>query len=507
MTTALRPLPRSLDPLPGESLAGFLLRLAHRLAISPAHLAVITGLTTSMAAIPISRMLALDAGTADTFARAARLSAGEAHALTLARYARCYPPAGPGRRRAPASAATTWQLTTSSRYCPACLAGDGSPVQQQHGGAWKALWQLPVIFACTSHQRPLRHLCPACSRPASVRRSPGLSLISRPGYSGLHPGQSRHPATYTTTGAGRRTTGACGARLDLIAAPDPPAGWAPLMRFQQHIHDLLHASASTPTLSIGAPTTPARYFTDLRIIARLITASWPAAQPLLSTGHAPLITGHADAISQQIRRTRGINRADSSAFRLYDRPPADPVTCGMLLLLASQILSAADIATATQLLRPLAQASSPSWEWLTRRQAGGTTCSDALQEILSAVRPAQPAPSARLAPPARRTPVTQPGQPINLPGSLWKQARTRQILKDRDIQALLRLINEHGPSQHRIGQATRLSQGRVSEIMNGSRTVTALQTFQNIADGLSMPDEARMLLGLAPKRTSPAPAG
>lgn len=141
MKTAPRPLPRSLDPLPGESLAGFILRLAHRLAISPAHLAVITGLTASTAAIPISTMLALDAGTADTFARAARLSAGEAHALTLARYARCYPPARPSPQQAPTSAATTWQLTTFSRYCPACLAGDGSPVQQQQG-------RYPITCAC-----------------------------------------------------------------------------------------------------------------------------------------------------------------------------------------------------------------------------------------------------------------------------------------------------------------------------------------------------------------------
>jgi hypothetical protein len=269
------------------------------------------------------------------------------------------------------------------------------------------------------------------------------------------------------------------------------------MRFQQHILDLLHAGAGTATVSIGAPATPARYFTDLRIVARVITASWPAAQPLLSTDHARLIGGHVRAIGQRIHRTRDINRSDSSAFRLYDRPPADSVSCGVLLLLASQILCAADIEAATELLRPLVQASPPIQEWLTRRQAGGVTCSDALKETLGAIRPARPAPSPR--PPARRTRVTQHGRPISLPGSLWKQARTRQILKNRDVQGLLQLINEHGASQHLIGSATKLGQGRVSEIINGSRTFTALQTFENIANGLSMPDEARMLLGLAPK--------
>lgn len=38
----------------------------------------------------------------------------------------------------------------------------------------------------------------------------------------------------------------------------------------------------------------------------------------------------------------------------------------------------------------------------------------------------------------------------------------------------------------------------MSEILRGSRTVTALESFERIAAGLDMPDDARMLLGLAP---------
>jgi hypothetical protein len=38
------PLPRSLDPLPAESLPGYVLRLAHRLDMSPGRLAALTGL-------------------------------------------------------------------------------------------------------------------------------------------------------------------------------------------------------------------------------------------------------------------------------------------------------------------------------------------------------------------------------------------------------------------------------------------------------------------------------
>ena len=38
----------------------------------------------------------------------------------------------------------------------------------------------------------------------------------------------------------------------------------------------------------------------------------------------------------------------------------------------------------------------------------------------------------------------------------------------------------------------------MSEILKGTRTVTALEVFERIAAGLGMPDEARILLGLAP---------
>nr|WP_144055284.1 hypothetical protein [Streptomyces viridosporus] len=45
MSSGRRPLELSLDPLKGESLTGFVLRLAHRLHISPHELAQLTGLT------------------------------------------------------------------------------------------------------------------------------------------------------------------------------------------------------------------------------------------------------------------------------------------------------------------------------------------------------------------------------------------------------------------------------------------------------------------------------
>ncbi|HEY5988661.1 MAG TPA: TniQ family protein, partial [Streptosporangiaceae bacterium] len=72
------PLPRSLDPLPDEALPGYVLRLAHRLGLSPARVLRLTGLTAATGGhqpAPRSLMTRLDAVAAGSFARATRLTA------------------------------------------------------------------------------------------------------------------------------------------------------------------------------------------------------------------------------------------------------------------------------------------------------------------------------------------------------------------------------------------------------------------------------------------------
>jgi hypothetical protein len=64
---------------------------------------------------------------------------------------------------------------------------------------------------------------------------------------------------------------------------------------------------------------------------------------------------------------------------------------------------------------------------------------------------------------------------------------------------IMRLIQRYsGVSQVRLATAAGMGQGRVNEIINGHRQVTGMEVFERIATGLSMPDEARMLMGLAP---------
>ncbi len=86
-STTIRPLARSLDPLTGESLGGYLLRLACRLHLTPIKLARRTG----CAGTQLSRRLLLDLDVAG-FARAARLTFDQTAALTLVPWADRYPP-------------------------------------------------------------------------------------------------------------------------------------------------------------------------------------------------------------------------------------------------------------------------------------------------------------------------------------------------------------------------------------------------------------------------------
>jgi transcriptional regulator with XRE-family HTH domain len=88
---------------------------------------------------------------------------------------------------------------------------------------------------------------------------------------------------------------------------------------------------------------------------------------------------------------------------------------------------------------------------------------------------------------------------LMLPDWAWHRPEVRSALRDRDIAALLRAAQQYsGASQSRLAVSVGMLQGRVSEILRGTRTVTALESFERIAAGLDMPDDARMLLGLAP---------
>ncbi|MFJ4090892.1 TniQ family protein [Kitasatospora sp. NPDC089913] len=269
------PLPRSLEPLPGESLTGFVLRLSHRLDLRPTQVIDLTGLATpgmtKAARAPARLLFILEAGAQARFARLARLSREEVNQLTLWRWAAHYPPIADAAGRQGEWTRLRflnreWVLPTSTRYCPQCLAGDASDIQRQHGGPWKLEWRLSIVFARLEHNRLLADVCPGCRLPAltggSTTSSIGHGLIPGPGRPILHPAQFRNIPDSEARGV------PCGTRLD--SAEIATAALAPEQAaLQRRLLEMLSPGAD-PAASFHA-------FADLRAAAAMITATWPKA--------------------------------------------------------------------------------------------------------------------------------------------------------------------------------------------------------------------------------------
>jgi hypothetical protein len=90
---------------------------------------------------------------------------------------------------------------------------------------------------------------------------------------------------------------------------------------------------------------------------------------------------------------------------------------------------------------------------------------------------------------------------IQIPASLWERPETSTALRNRDIGRFFALLQQYaGASQTQIGIACVFSQGTVSDIIRGVQQVEKLDVFERIADGLALPDPARVSLGLAPRQ-------
>lgn len=97
-------------------------------------------------------------------------------------------------------------------------------------------------------------------------------------------------------------------------------------------------------------------------------------------------------------------------------------------------------------------------------------------------------------------------QPIRTPDGFWQRADVSDALRARSIGNIFKLLQRHsGASQTQIGIAVGLSQGQVSPIIKGDRQITTFEVFERIAAGLEMPDQARVLLGLAPRNVGSLP--
>jgi hypothetical protein len=414
-----QPLPRSLDPLPDESLPGYLLRLAHRLDRSPHRLATLTGLAGQPAARLLGgHVIHLGQETIDDFAAVTKLTPVEVERLSFADLTGRYAPLNAGylgrrRRRDRLESTEPWIFGRWSRYCPTCLAGDDSPIQREHGGAWQRLWRLPPVFACTGHRRLLETRCPACAEPAASLH-PGLtSMVGCARLQDLHPAQCRNRIPATTTA---RISTACGAWLDADHEPSTtdavePALLAHLLSFQHRILHLLDPTLTAITTSAGEPTTVDRYFTDLRFIANLICLTWPGAQPMaMSAAQAAAIDGHVRQRRHAIRHADRIH-SKTQQHAIYDKPPADSLTCGSLLALADHLVNVDDSSTTSRLLSHLI-GGNPTANWAAHFLHDQAYCSPGLRAA------AEP----HIAVYRRRSRTGRPPQPDSRPRLLHRQA-------------------------------------------------------------------------------------
>ena len=92
---------------------------------------------------------------------------------------------------------------------------------------------------------------------------------------------------------------------------------------------------------------------------------------------------------------------------------------------------------------------------------------------------------------------------IEIPDEFWQHPDVLEALRRRDIGRLFVLLNDAtGVSQTRLAIACDTTQPKISGYMRGVAKVEELDVFERIADGLNMPDPARIALAW-PRRPSP----
>jgi hypothetical protein len=94
-------------------------------------------------------------------------------------------------------------------------------------------------------------------------------------------------------------------------------------------------------------------------------------------------------------------------------------------------------------------------------------------------------------------------EPFTIPDPFWQLPEVIDALLKRHIGRLLLLVHQStGATQTQMGVACGAAQPKINAIMHGKQVIEELAVFERYADGLGMPDAARILLGLAPRTTT-----
>ncbi|MFJ8949982.1 TniQ family protein [Streptomyces sp. NPDC102384] len=478
-----RPLPRSLAPVVGESLASFLLRLSFRLSIKPLDLAERCGILSARTTFASRQLVQLDHGTTESLARSCRLSITEINNMTLVRQAPGFPPLEPNYLGKPRTFATMvaegWVFTRFSRYCPECLADSGATSVPD--SFWPGIWRLPMVFSCHRHRRYLEAHCPACSNPAfsagfsASGRWRTAKLIPNPVVV-LHPGQCRSRLEGHDQPA--RQSSACGYRLDHSTSPavrpEPE-----VVRLQEQLLRMATSRHSdrTPPAEAG---TPSEQFNDLRTAMLLICGTWPTAAKLFPrTESLDVIDADLERRQRALATQREIGQL-AHTVRALDAPPRDAVAAASLMLLAKRALTSPD---APEILNVLLAQCTKQWPARTKLLQLEPHCSTRFRKAVRAgLAPLHPEEAGHLA--AFPQTATHYGKlsaatiPQRLPDAWMAQlGELGAPIRDLRRDAAIRLVQmAHGGTRRQaalyLGFGTALS----------TNTTVGLRAWQKAAD-------------------------
>lgn len=161
-----------------------MLRSAYRLDLTPLQFCQASGLAANRRDFVNGRkLLQLSDAELERFMTVTQLDESEVTNLTLSSWRDPYPPIELSLEKR----WDKWIYRINPRFCPQCLAGNSTEIQQQLGGPWKKYWHLPVAFACVEHNRFLSDQCPRESFHAP-RSAPKGDLI-------WNPNSLAHPVT------------------------------------------------------------------------------------------------------------------------------------------------------------------------------------------------------------------------------------------------------------------------------------------------------------------------
>lgn len=95
--------------------------------------------------------------------------------------------------------------------------------------------------------------------------------------------------------------------------------------------------------------------------------------------------------------------------------------------------------------------------------------------------------------------------PEEASAAFWQRDDVRPVLATRDIGRLFALYLASNPecTQTRLASLTQHDRSEVSNLIRGARSprISDIDVLTRVADGLAMPDAARVMLGLAPRAT------